>query len=209
MLTPAAALFDRDAVDLQVECGPGTDVTLVTAGATRLNRCDIGCILVNLTANVASGAVLRYLPHELIPFRGARYAQTLHLDLEHDASTLLLEVIAPGRSREPFTYAQLDFAMSVRLAGRLVVRERFTLTSASQAALGGYTHYGSLVALGPEFGPGSADAAHAALSPHGSASALADYGLALKLLGNAAWSMRQQLLCGVGLQPALLRALPP
>jgi urease accessory protein len=200
MLTPAAALFDGDVVDLDVDCGPATDVSLVTVGATRLNRCDRDAITFQLSAHVAAGAVLRYLPHELIPFRGAAYQQHITVDLAPDAHALLLEVITPGVSNDPFSYKQLAFSTRVRVDSHTIAVERFALTRKSRAALLGRTHYASLCALGPDFGSAVAEAAHTRLERAavlGSASSLPCNGIVVKALGYSAQLLREALVCAI------------
>lgn len=148
LLTPAGALFDGDVVDLNVECEAGTDVTLTTAAATKLNRCDGDGIEVRMRVHVADSATFRYLPHEVIPFAGARYHQRIDMEIAPGASAALLEVIAPGASDAPFTYASLQFLMEVHIAGALKVRERFMLRPRSVSQFGGFTHYGSVLGVG-------------------------------------------------------------
>src|SRR5438309_9768995 len=127
LLTPAGAVFDGDDVHLAVECGAGTDVTLTTASASRLNRSDRVGSAFQLHARVADGAMLRYLPCELIPFRGARYRQVLEVRLDRAARAVILEVIGAGKSDDPFAYAQLEFLTQVRFDARVAVREHFVL----------------------------------------------------------------------------------
>ena len=143
LLTPAGALFDGDALRLEVRCEPGTDVTLASAAATKLNRCDRSCIRFDLDVHVSDGAVFRYLPYELIPFRGTRYTQTIRLHLQPDARAWLLEVVAAGHGR-------LDFDTQVRGPSALLARERFDLSASNVDQLRGYTHYGSLLLFGCE-----------------------------------------------------------
>jgi urease accessory protein UreH len=212
MLTPAAALFDGDTINLAVECGPDTDVTLVTAGATRLNRCQRGGIRFSLEADVAATATFRHLPHELIPFRGAVYWQHVSVRLHHGATALLLDVVTPGRSDDPFSYSALTLETTVSLDGPPIAREHLVLTSAARPALADQTHTASLLAFGPSFDRASADCAHAQLTQAGlraSASTLPSYGIAVKALGTAAHSLRRALLCAVGVTPALTASLPP
>jgi len=209
LLTPAGALFDGDHVALAVECGPGCDVTLATAAATRLNRCDVGEIVFELEATVATGATLRYLPHEVIPFRAARYRQRLDLTLQPDACALLLEVIAPGRSGDPFAYRRLAFDTTVRLDDVVAVRERFEVATDVAARLDGATHYGSLLLL--DAGAVDARQASARLAAAGvraAASRLPAGGVGLKMLGHTALEVRAALLAAAAC-PAWLHALLP
>jgi urease accessory protein len=210
MLTPAAALFDEDALSLEVTCGPHTDVTLTTAAATKLNRCERGQISFDLRVRVAHGATFRYLPHELIPFRDTRYTQRIALELRADARAWLLEVVTPGPTDSPFTYRQLVFETEVRHDDSLVALERFELGPRSRAQLRGYTHYGSLVVLG-ERQDASAINERLAIDPCfglAAASALPANGIGLKMLGGAAQSVRDTLL-GTADMPNWLRSVMP
>jgi urease accessory protein len=205
LLTPAGALFDGDTLRLQVECGPGTDVTLTTAAATKLNRCDVGSILFRLQARVAAGATLRYLPHALIPLPGALYEQSIELNLDQAAQAALLEVIGPGASETPFAYTSLGFTTRTYVAGSLAVRERFTLTPAHVPQFGGYTHYGSLLLPGMRCSPVVPDTVPSGLIGR---SQLPGSGWMVKMLGQSAQTVRAML---VGALPnaAWLDALLP
>jgi urease accessory protein len=213
MLTPAAALFDGDAPRLDVCCGEATDVTLTTTAATKLNRCDRSHISLEVHLSVGRRAMLRYLPHELIPFEGASYAQRIDVDLEEDASAWLLEVVGPGASGAQFTYTRLAFETNVRQRGDLLARERFVLTPESAAQLRGYSHYGSLLAFGPGYERATATALNARLACAPSpaqvaASALPTNGVAMKMLGTSAQSVRHALLESADC-PAWLTVLLP
>jgi urease accessory protein len=214
LLTPAGALFDGDVLRLDVRCGEDTDVTLTTAAATKLNRCDRGLISFDLHLAIGRGATLRYLPHELIPFQGARYRQRIDVDLEDDASAWLLEVVGPGASEARFTYARLDFETNVRQDGAVIVRERFGVTPASAAQMRGHSHYGSMLMLGSSYDRAAAAAlndrlACVPLPAVAAASALPTNGMVLKMLGSSAQSVRDTLLTAAACPAWLTSILPP
>ena len=73
LLTPSGSPFAGDEIDLEIECGPGTRVDVVQPGATKLNRCQGASIDCTVHARVAAGALLRYLPLELIPFADSEF----------------------------------------------------------------------------------------------------------------------------------------
>jgi urease accessory protein len=209
LLTPAGALFDGDAPRLQVWCGPGVDVTLATASATKLNRCDRSRITFELEVHVADGAEFRYLPYELIPFRGADYLQRVRVALQGAGRAWLLEVIAPGRTVEPFTYTKLDFGTEVRHEDTVVARERFVLTPSSAGQLRGRTHYGSLLVFGPlDAEQTNERMALARNGGVGGASALPGGGVGLKMVGFSAQQVRETLLAAQAPE-WLSAALPP
>jgi urease accessory protein len=209
LLTPAGAFFGGDAPRLDVWCEPGVDVTIASAAATKLNRCDQSPISFELDVHVAHGATFRYLPYELIPFRGTRYLQKIRLDLEGDACAWLLEIIGPGASAEPFTYRGLELETQVRHEDVIVVRERFSMAPSNVAQLRGLTHYGGLLTFGSE----AAEEINARLAcvPRGSvagASALPGRGVGLKMLGHSAQTVRETLLEAAE-APRWLRAVVP
>jgi urease accessory protein UreH len=194
LLSPAGALFEGDRVDLRVICGPRTCVVLTDAAATKLNACSSGEIDVRMRVDVGPGASFRYLPHELIPMRDARYRQTIELFLEADAQAAVLEVVGPGRSGQRFAYTQVELSLEAMHQGRPVVRERFRIT---QSGLADFSHYGSMLLLGPSADQQAADRAAAALAQagaYGSASLLPEYGIGIKALGTSAHTLRGALL---------------
>ena len=208
LLTPGGALFDGDDVHLMVECGAGTDVTLTTASASRLNRCDRGESAFHVQASVAADAVLRYLPCELIPFRGARYRQVLDVRLDRPARAVFLEVIGAGQSDDPFAYTQLEFLTEIRLDGVEAVREHFVLAERARDSLDGYTHYAGMLVLGAAPTAAMASEALATADVRGAASSLPVDGIALKVVGHAAQPLREALLTASGC-PDWLRPLLP
>ena len=214
LLTPAGALFDGDALRLEITCGQETDVTLATAAATKLNRCERSLISVEVEVHVAPGATFRYLPHELIPFQDTRYRQRIKVDLEGEARAWLLEVISPGASHARFTYARLEFETEVRGDGVRLARERFSLTPTSAEQLRGHTHYGSLLLFDSELDRGTAAAINERLAcvparEVAGASTLPTTGVVVKVLGGDAESVRDTLLTCVGCPTWLSSALPP
>jgi urease accessory protein UreH len=207
VLSPSGALFDGDSVDLGVTCGPRTDVTLTTASATKLNRCERGEVRFNLEVSVDADATFRYLPHVLIPFRGARYRQRIHVDMHHDARALLVEIVGAGQTGAAFTYSCLSFETTVVRGDLVTARERFVLTPQTAGQLRGYSHYGGLFALSPGWDHASAGAVNARLASHppAGASLLSSGGLVARALADAAEPLRATLLgavdCPVWLEP--------
>jgi urease accessory protein len=218
LLTPAGALLDGDVVTLEVDCGPGTDVVLRQTGATRLNRCTTGGIDVQADFRVAGDARLRVLPYELIPFAGARYAQTFRAHLQEGAEAAFLEIVAPGTLELPFAYADLALRLEAWLGDDLAALDALRVQpepgegadlkgdpglptraglqggSHSPAALGGYSHFGTLILLGPRFDQAAADCLHHGFEEaavQGSASLLPSYGVGARFIGRSADALRR------------------
>jgi urease accessory protein len=211
-LTPSGALFDGDAMHLEVTCAPGTDVTLTTAAATKLNRCPSAEIQFDCHVEVAPGATFRYLPHELIPFRAASYSQRLRVDVRDEASAWLLDVVSAGQTGAPFTYTRLSFETTLSRDGSVFARERMVMTPESARQLRGHTHYGGLFALGSPWTRARVSDVNRSLAcdaPLAGASLLPANGMVLKALDDAAAPLRAALLSAVDCPRWLHALLPP
>jgi urease accessory protein len=197
LLTPAGALLDGDVVTLEVDCGPGTDVVLRQTGATRLNRCTTGGIDVQADFRVAGDARLRVLPYELIPFAGARYTQTFRAHLQEGAEAAFLEIVAPGTLESPFAYADLALRLEAWLGDELVALDAIRIRPEQddcERALAGFSHFGTLILLGPRFDQAAADCLHSGFEEaavQGSASLLPSYGIGVRFIGTSADALRR------------------
>ncbi len=211
LLNPAGALMSGDRVRLSIELGPEAEVELVTTSATKLYRCPIGkagCeggqierwaaarvppeseILQVIHVKLAAGSRFRFLPHGLIPFRESRYRQRLTVETDESARAAIGEIIGPGRTGELFAFRRLPLRTEILVNGELAARDAFDCSGQeARAALGGFTHVGTLYLLGPDLTQLDADRLHetiAAAGLIGSASVLPRGGLLVRLLGGAA-----------------------
>jgi urease accessory protein len=200
LLTPAGALFAGDVVRLDVDLQPGASVVLRQASATQLHRAtERGGVAFDLALTVAAGAHCRYSPLELIPFADADYCQTIRVFLADGAEARLTEVVTPGRLWEHFRYRRLALRTEVYVEGRLVVLDAQRIVPAETdclTALGGHTHFGTLLHLGPNVGAPYADCLYdhfAAPGVCGSASLLPGYGVAARVLGHSAENLLRAL----------------
>lgn len=199
LLTPAGALFDGDAVQLEVVVEAGARVALRQASATHLRRSTRRGITAKLTLTVADGARCSYTPHELIPFADADYHQSVRVYLAHGAEAYLTEVVSPGRIWEHFRYRRLALRTAVFLDAQLIALDATDIVPAEAdclLALGGHTHFGTLLHLGPAIGAADADRLHerfAARRVCGSASLLPTYGVGARVLGSSAQQLLEAL----------------
>jgi urease accessory protein len=195
LLTPSGALFGGDRVQLYVECRPGAKVVLRQVGATKLHRCEGPGIELEAKIHVAAGARFAYLPFELIPFAGSDYRQHLRLVMETGAEAVLSEAVSPGRLDEHFAYRRLELRTEAWLDGqRILLDAQRILPSEMDCAqlLGGFTHFGTLLHLGPGLGQPDADRLHQRFQEAGmtgSASVLPSYGVGARAVGRSADSL--------------------
>jgi urease accessory protein len=139
---------DRFAVDLALDAGARLVVTM--AAAEKVYRSLGTCSRFDMTATLADGAELTWLPQETILFDRARLARTITISLAPTAKLLLAETVVFGRAAMGETVREGGFAdrWRVRRAGRLIFAENFRLDGAISERLGEAAVAGGRAALG-------------------------------------------------------------
>jgi len=156
VLNVAGGMVGGDLLEHDVTAGPGAAARVLTAGATRLYRASGEAVTrLRTTLRVAEGALLEYLPDELIPYAGTLYESETLLDLAPGARAIVSEVVGPGRLHhgEVFAYRRLTLRVHAGRAGEPLLRDTLTLEPAlwpprSGPILGPYTHLTTLYAFG-------------------------------------------------------------
>jgi urease accessory protein len=133
---------DHFAVALALQAG--TRLVVTTAAAEKVYRSLGTPSRFDVTATLADGADLTWLPQETILFDRARLARTIAVSLAPTAKLLLAETVVFGRAAMGETVREGGFAdrWRVRRAGRLIFAENFRLDGAlcerlSEAAVAG------------------------------------------------------------------------
>lgn len=130
VINPTAGFFDGDRLDLDVTVGAASRLIMSTPGASRVHQArGQSPAVCEQRMKVEPGAFLEWIPEPFIPQAGARYIQRTRIDLEVDSGLLFFEWITPGRVArgEVFAYESLRWELDLRVAGRLVARERYEL----------------------------------------------------------------------------------
>jgi urease accessory protein len=91
-------LVDGDAVQLDVEVGDGAACLLGTQASTKVYRCPNGTCRQELKARVAAGGALVMIPDPVVCFEGARYEQSVAIELAASATLILTDTFTAGRS---------------------------------------------------------------------------------------------------------------
>jgi urease accessory protein len=123
---PTAGFFAGDRLTVDVSVERGARLVLTAPGASRVHAMDEGHAAVRQGFRVADGGSLETWPELLIAQRGARYWQRTVIELEPGAELLFFERLAPGRTAmgEVFAFTELRLDTDLRVAGRLLLRER-------------------------------------------------------------------------------------
>ncbi len=146
----SGGILDSDALQFQMDLGAGAQAQVTSTGATRIyrSRSAEGLASQRMHVSIAAGAYLEYLPDQLIPFAGSRFEQTARVELEHGASLIWWDRVAPGReaSGEVFQFHSLASHFELAACGQPVAIERWTL---SPLAASHVTRLDSIARLGP------------------------------------------------------------
>ena len=149
LIGAAAGLLEGDAVTIDLRLGPGARLTVRTTAATLAHPCpDGGWTEMTVTAALAPGAVLAWLPEPLVACGGCCHRSRSSVDLGEGAAAVWYEACALGRSGERAGAVQLR--LDVTLAGRPLLRDglRYPDGAETPAVLAGHRHTGSVHLLG-------------------------------------------------------------
>jgi urease accessory protein len=154
VINPTAGLFGGDRVTTDVTVGTGARVVLSSPSAARFHPSSGREIEVEQRFDVRAGAFLDVYPEITIPQRDSRTRQRTSIEIESGGELLYLETVAPGRvaSGEIFAFARFGWQTDVRLAGRLVHRERADLMPGTLSALRTFSpagYYAGLLVVSP------------------------------------------------------------
>jgi urease accessory protein len=161
----AGGIQQDDQLEVRLELKAGAEALVTTQAASKvLSMVGGGGARQRHHFTLGDGAVLEYLPDELIPFRGARFVQDTQVDMAATATLMLAELLAPGRvaRNERFDYRRLVSSVSVRRDGHLLVRdvadlEPQHLRPVGHALFGSHGYYATLIMVGPRADAALAD----------------------------------------------------
>ncbi len=152
----AAAPLDGDVVTIELEVGDHTQLTVGTVAATMAwpARGDVSPSVMIVRATVGEGAVLRWLPEQLVPVQGCRHVLRSDVQLAATASLLWREEVILGRTGE--APGQLDAELRVVRAAAPLLHQQLQLSGSdpsihgAPSLLGGARAVGSLLVAGPD-----------------------------------------------------------
>lgn len=220
LVSPCGGVVGGDAYSMTVVVEAGARACLTTPSATRLYATSGAPAQQRLDITLQAGAVLEYLPEQIIPFAQAAFHQHMTVRLGAGACVLLMEIVAPGRLArgEAFAYREYDTSVCLEnTQGHVVLRERTRLRPGWQRLDGpglfeGYHYLGTFYALveGTLLPTALVERLHALLACRtrllGSATLLEHGGIAVRVLGedhttvsqalHAVWDVLRQELLG-------------
>lgn len=156
IVNPGGGYLGADEYGIEIRVAEGSSLLLTTQSATKVYRTPQGPAQQDMLITLDSGAVLEYLPDQLIAYRDASYFQRTVVHMAADASLVLCEVLTPGWSPDGsrFSYEQLRLRTEVHVDGRLGALDNLWVKPASDSIdsllyLQESTHVGMLFAIDP------------------------------------------------------------
>lgn len=121
-------LVDGDALSLDLTVCAGATGFVSTQAATKVYRSTRGA-RADVRATVAARACLVLAPDPVICFASSRYQQTQRVDLEADASLVLVDWFSSGRhaAGERWAFDEYQSRIDIRQGGRLLMHDAVML----------------------------------------------------------------------------------
>jgi urease accessory protein len=195
----AAGPIGGDSLSLAITVGAGAFLRLRTAAASiALPGPDGLESVLRVSATVADGGRLEYLPEPVVVTAGARHATLVSVALSAGASLVVRDEVLLGRHGEPGGAARSE--LRVDYAARPLLRQSLSVSGSDPASLGpavlaGHRAAGTLLQVnGPELAEIPALA-----TPEVAVMHLAGPGIVVTALANDAVTLRQRLQTPLGL----------
>lgn len=156
IVNPGGGYLGADEYGIEITVDQGSSLLLTTQSATKVYRTPQGPAEQQMHITLGPGAVLEYLPDQLIAYRDASYFQRTEVHMAADASLVLCEVLTSGWSPDGrrFSYEQLRLRTEVHLDGKLAALDNLWVKPGKEPIdsllyLQDSTHVGMLLAIDP------------------------------------------------------------
>ncbi len=158
IVNPGGGYVGSDAYRISVDVTDGSSLLLTDQSATKVYRTPNNFVTQNIAFTVGDGAVLEYIPDQLILYKDADYRQFLSADVHPNGSLFVSDIVTPGWSPDgsQFRYEQALLRTEVRVAGQLEVLDNIRLRpmdeqfhANQQFFMADRTHISTVICLDP------------------------------------------------------------
>lgn len=118
LVHPPGGIVGGDELAIDADVGAGCHALLTTPGATRFYRSAGPAAVQTLTARVAAGARLEWLPLETLVYSGAVARNGLRFELEPGAEMMGWDVLALGLPASGLAFERGSYRQRIELPGR-------------------------------------------------------------------------------------------
>ncbi len=137
VVNPTAGILSGDQLESDIAVDEGAALLVTTPSASRVFKMKEGSAACTQRFRVAKDGWLEVWPEPLVPHRGCTYHQRTHVEVAAGGGLFFIDQLMPGRVAhgEAWEWKRLTLEIEVRLAGELVLRERFQQTGEELRAL--------------------------------------------------------------------------
>ena len=148
-------LVGGDALRLTISIGAGASAFVSSQASTKIYR-SRDRSSAELAATVSAGGHLVLWPDPVVCYAGSSFRQTQSVDLEHDASLILVDTMTSGRraSGERWQFVEYANRITIRQDGRVVLFDSTRLSSVEgnlAARMGRFDILCSVAIAGPRY----------------------------------------------------------
>jgi urease accessory protein len=148
-------LVGGDTLGLTVNIGAGASAFVSSQASTKIYRSH-DCTSAELTAKVSAGGHLVLWPDPVVCYAGSTFRQAQCVDLDEDASLILVDTMTSGRraSGERWQFVEYANRITVRQDGRVVLFDSTRLSGIEghlAARMGRFDVLSSVAIVGPRF----------------------------------------------------------
>ena len=158
LVNPSGGLVGGDHVSVEAQLHAHTHVLMTSPSANRVYRSLSEPVLQEIRLLVGPDARLEWVPEVTIPFAGARFRQSIHVDLAPGATVILWDALASGRvaMQERWAFAAVENEICIRTPHDGSVVERYCLVPGrlpeSVGLVGSWDYVASLFIIGDAVG---------------------------------------------------------
>lgn len=222
IVNPGGGYVGGDAYRIGISVAEGASALITDQSAAKVYRTPDDYVVQNIEFSLAAGAVLEYVPDQLILYRDADFRQRTVVNMHPQASLFLSDIITPGWSPDggKFLYKQAHLLNEVHMDGKPVLLDNLRINplasdfgEVQDFFMDGRTHVATAICFDPGITPELIDAlSHlvtAHHSPDGSLIAAVTEcdkpGFVLRALGNRTEELHALVLATANLVRSQLR----
>lgn len=222
IVNPGGGYVGGDAYRIGISVAEGASALITDQSAAKVYRTPDDFVVQNIEFSLAAGAVLEYVPDQLILYRDADFRQRTVVNMHPQASVFLSDIITPGWSPDggKFLYKQAHLLNEVHMDGEPVLLDNLRINplasdfgEVQDFFMDGRTHVATAICFDPGITPELIDALSHLItahhSPDGSLIAAVTEcdkpGFVLRALGNRTEELHALVLATANLVRSKLR----
>lgn len=156
MINPGGGFFGGDDYRIDVAVGEDASFLLTDQSATTVYKTPDDYCMQEVNIALAPGAVLEFLPSQLIAYTNATYKQFLRVDMAPTSTLVFADIITPGWAADgtQFTFDEVHVRSAINVDGKPAILDNLRvrpgtgmLTKDSLLFLEDKTHLGTLTAV--------------------------------------------------------------